>query len=404
MRSAEGDTAQPDSPQLGLRHRPSGVNRFFTAHQHPFHEYLQHSRNVIAQARVDADLDARGKAVIGNAPFELFPANSAPQGKDQRFRRGILLIHGLSDSPYFMRDLAAFFQENGFRVMAILLPGHGTRPGDLLDVDWREWQKTVEYGVGQLALEVDELYLGGYSAGGALSVHQSLRDARVRGLFLFAPALKVSARAAFANMHKAYSWLKPSAKWLSVHADEDRYKYESFPKNAAAQMYALTQTVQKQLLSGRVRIPVYAVVSQDDATVDTSATVAFMSSLPHPANRLVYYFSDAEKIPAGLPEQNVEWVSGIVPAQNIIGSAHTAIVLSPEDAYYGARGEYRNCLHYRTVDTARYHACVAGGEDIVSGEITEKNLGAGTLRRLMYNPNFAVLCKSMQRFIAGLPE
>jgi esterase/lipase len=40
-----------------------------------------------------------------------------------------------------MRHLADFFRQNGFRVMAVLLPGHGTQPGDLLDVTWQEWAR-----------------------------------------------------------------------------------------------------------------------------------------------------------------------------------------------------------------------------------------------------------------------
>ncbi len=75
-----------------------------------------------------------------------------------------------------MRHLAEFFLENGFRVMAVLLPGHGTQPGDLLEVTWQEWAKTVAYGAYKLAEEVDEVYLAGYSTGATLSVYQSLRD------------------------------------------------------------------------------------------------------------------------------------------------------------------------------------------------------------------------------------
>ncbi|MFA5826340.1 MAG: alpha/beta fold hydrolase [Gallionellaceae bacterium] len=397
------DVASATFPLLGIRHRPSRLNSAFTSAQLSFPEYIEHCRDIIAQARAELSADILNKVIEGNAPFELTPADGYSAGKEKAYRRGILLTHGLTDSPYFMRHLAAFFQENGFRVMAVLLPGHGTRPGDLLDVRWQEWVKAVAYGVDKLALEVDEVYLAGFSAGGALSVYQSFCDQRVRGLFLFVPALKVSPKAAWANIHKTYSWLAASAKWLSISPDTDIYKYESFPKNAAAQMYALTQAVRAQIAKSKVLIPVFAAVSQDDATVDTVATVEFMAHAPHPANKLVYYFSSADKIPAGLSKDKIECVNGVFPQLKIISSAHTAIVLPSEDAYYGERGEYCNCIHYCPEDMDKFAACTNQAEQMVQGEITEANLKACMLRRLMYNPNFDTLKIAMRKFIDSLP-
>lgn len=398
-----GGGAQATSPRLELRHRPSGLNTFFCGTQFTFPEYIQHCREMIAQARVGADADELDKIIDGNAPFELKPAEGFPAGKEKTYRRGILLTHGLSDSPYFMRHLAAFFQEQGFRVMAILLPGHGTRPGDLLDVCWQEWAKAVEYGVEQLALEADEIYLGGYSAGGALSVYQSLGDPRIRGLFLFAPALQISSKAAFANFHKLYSWLLPSAQWLDIMPDADIYKYESFAKNAAAQMYALTRAVHARLAQSTLNFPVFAVASQDDVTVDTAATVDFMAQAGHPASRLVYYFSEAERTPAALLKEKIECVPCVFPDKKIISSAHTAIVLPGEDAHYGEGGEYRNGIYYYPREMEKYAACNRQEESVRYGEVTAENLKAGTVCRLMYNPNFTALKHSMQRFIGSLP-
>ena len=92
---------------------------------------------MITEARSRDNCIDLEKIVDGNAPFELKPSGGYHAGREKPYRRGVLLTHGLTDSPYFMRHLAAFFQENGFSVMAVLLPGHGTRPGDLLDTNWR---------------------------------------------------------------------------------------------------------------------------------------------------------------------------------------------------------------------------------------------------------------------------
>jgi esterase/lipase len=402
MPDTGGGVAPATSSQLAARHLPSGLNSRFTAAQLTFPEYIAHARSVIAQAHAGLTADELSKVIEGNTPFELKPAEGFTAGKEKTYQRGILLVHGLTDSPYFMRHLAAVFQESGFRVMAVLLPGHGTQPGDLLDVRWQEWARAVAYGVEQLACEVDEVYLGGYSAGGALSVYQSLRDKRVRGLFLFAPALKISSRAAWANFHKLYSWLMPSAKWLNINSDRDRYKYESFPKNAAAQMYALTQALQLQLAQSKVAIPVFTVMSQDDVTVDAEAIIEFMALASHPLNKLVYYFSQAEKIPARILSKS-ECVSAVFPEKKIISSAHTALVLPGEDPYYGEQGTYCNCIHYYPEEREKYAACNESSMQLPQGEITDENLKSGTMRRLMHNPNFASLEIALRQFIDHLP-
>lgn len=390
------------TPPLEARHRPSGLNDTFNGSRSSFAGYVAATRDMLFQAHAKlgaADLD---KIVDGNAPFDLQPPAGSPAGQSKAYRRGVLLTHGLLGSPYVMRHLARFFQRNGFRVMAILLPGHGTQPGDLLDVRWPEWAKAVAYGVDRLSEEADEVYLAGYSTGGALSVHQSLGDARVRGLFLFSPAFRISPRAAWANWHRLYSWLIPSGKWLTIKPDRDTYKYESVTKHAAAQTYALTRALDARLQRHGIGIPVFAATSAEDATVDTPATVEFIARARHPSSKLVLYTPAPEALPPGIPPERIELVDSVIPEQRILGFAHTSIVLPAEDTHYGAAGEYCNCLHYYPDDLEKYAACLKPSEQDWQGEVTTKNLAAGTLRRLMYNPKFAQLEASMQRFIDKL--
>ncbi len=393
------DALEAATPNLEARHRPSGLNSSFTGSQLAFADYVARSRDMLGRARSRLGVADLEKIVDGNAPFELLPLAGLPAGQNKPYRRGVLLTHGLTDSPYFMRHLAAFFQESGFRVMAVLLPGHGTQPGDLLDVSWREWAKTVAYGADRLAEEVDEIYLAGFSAGAALSVYQSLRDDRVRGLFLFSPAFEISPRAAWANWHRLYSWLMPPAKWVDIMPDHDIYKYESFPKNAAAQMYALTKELGAQLRQHAPDIPVFAVASEDDATVHTQATLEFMARSCNPCSKLVLYTTGAGKPPGGIAVEKLELVNSVVPEQKILSSAHTAIVLPGYDEHYGRAGEYSSCHHYYPGDMEKYAACNQHPEQTWQGELTGQNLKAGMLRRLMYNPNFAALKVSMQQFI-----
>lgn len=390
------------APPLEARHDASGLNTLCNGDQLTFADYVSRNRDMIRKVRSATLTSNLDKAVDGNAPFELEPSGSDTAGKEKKYRRGILLTHGLSDSPYFMRYLAAFFQRNGFRVMAVLLPGHGTRPGDMLDVSWQEWAKAVAYGTDQLAAEVDEVYLGGYSAGGALSIYQSLQDKRVRALFLFAPALAITHEAAFACLHKWVSWLIPRQKWVHIKPDIDIYKYESFAKNTATQMYQLTLAVSAQLKQHELNIPIFTVATADDNTVNTSATVEFMARQSNPRNKLILYTTDATKLAQSVSDQKTEWVNSVIPEQRILSSAHTAILIPPKDEHYGIDGDYANCAHYYPGNMDKYEACKKHHKENWRGELTEKNLETGVLLRLMYNPNFSALKNSIQRFIDNL--
>ncbi|MGC2167270.1 MAG: alpha/beta fold hydrolase [Gallionella sp.] len=378
--------------------------------QYSFSEYASRTRDMLRSIHASKPADIREKIVYGNSPFELSPPFGSNAGLNRKFKRGVLLTHGLSDSPYFMRHLGALFQEKGFRVMAVLLPGHGTQPGDLLNVSWKEWANEVAYGVEQLSHEVDEIYLAGFSAGGALSIYQSLVDARVKGLFLFSPALKISRKAMLAKFHKLYSWLIPSGRWLDIKPDLDIFKYESFPKNAAAQMYALTREVNELLERRMVDIPVFVAASADDATVDVSATLAFAGSAGNPRNKIVLYIANPNRIQSAVKSAAgshyrvcIEFVNSVIPEMNIVSSSHAAIVLPPDDAHYGIDGDYTACAHYYPRDIKRYSACVKYPQKCLLGEVTKSNLKLGLLRRLMYNPKFDELKSAIKSFIDSLP-
>ncbi|NOT81366.1 MAG: alpha/beta fold hydrolase [Gallionella sp.] len=389
--------------QLESRYQPSELNTRFIGEQWSFGEYVLHTRKMLSEVHTRrAGVNAE-KIIEGNAPFELKPATEHSSGQAKQYRRGILLVHGLTDSPYFMLHLGEFFQAQGFRVMAILLPGHGTRPGDLLGVTWREWAKAVAYGTDKLHEEADEIYLAGFSVGGALSVAHSLIDTRIRGIFLFSPALKITPRAALAHLHKLYSWLVPSAKWVDIKPDSDHYKYESLTKNAVYQTHLLIKNLNAQLKSHPLNIPVFAAASVDDVTVDSSATIQFMASAPHPNNHLVLYGNDIEKKPKNFPTEKLEWVNSAFPEKKILSSAHTAIVLPPEDPHYGAKGSYSNCHHYFPDEMEKYEMCTKHPQRMLQGEISAENLKLGTVKRLMFNPNFEALKISMQKFIGNLP-
>jgi esterase/lipase len=376
---------------LSERHKPSGKNSRFAFEGLSFDEYIAQTRQRILQARTDLTTENRDRIVEANTPFALTPDAASAKAP----RRGILLAHGLTDSPYSMRALGRFFQAQGFWVKAILLPGHGTRPGDLLEVTWQEWARAIQFGVDVLARETDAVYLAGFSTGGTLSIYQALRDLRVKGLYLFSPAVAVSPFGFLANWHKLYSWAYPPGVWMDLQEDTDLAKYESFPFNAGDQVYLLTREIQRLLTDQTMPLPLFIAASEDDSTVRTEATLEFFEQAAHPSKRMLLYGTGTKALPT-----QVERISSVLPDQRVISSAHTAIVIPPDDPHYGAQGDYASCGHYFGKGE-KYRLCKNRKEDLL-GEVSRENLQKGIIRRLTYNPHYDDMTAHLASHIRSL--
>lgn len=375
------------------------MNSRFLYENVTFDAYIDQMKNVISTTRTDITPNSAQRIISANSPFELQPTQKAcPKSENGVYANGILLIHGLTDSTFSMRDLANYFHSKCFLVRAILLPGHGTVPGDLLSVTFNEWIKATQYGIESFSGKVNHLYLGGFSTGGSLSVYQSLKRNDIKGLFLFSPAIKIKSKFGFmANWHKAISWALEERKWLETFDDKDFAKYESFAKNGADQIYLLTQENEHLRQHKQITIPMFIAVSQDDMTVDTGATISFFRAQTHPQSKMILYTSD-NKIQD--KDKRIKRVQSSFPKQHILDLSHLAIPISPENSHYGKNGDYTNCLHYLNEEEKMLQC--QKQNNTPRGEITKKNLDKTLLRRVTYNPAFQDMTKDMDFFLKSL--
>ena len=174
-------------------------------------QYLRREEALFAE--VQAHLGAKAGPTLAGVSWNRFVATSpsaparAPRDWNRTFevvppviRAGALMIHGLTDSPYWMRVLADTYRAQGFHVVVLRLPGHGTIPGSLAAVDWRDWYGAVELAVRHVAERAGPgrpLHIGGFSTGGALTTLYSLRALadsslpRPTQLVLFSPAIGI---------------------------------------------------------------------------------------------------------------------------------------------------------------------------------------------------------------------
>src|SRR5262249_43499519 len=127
----------------------------------PFSEYINNCRTLIQDRRPDLQVPSSNAGLIleANTPFELYPTGS----DSKKLKYGALLVHGLFDCPFSLRDIGLQLQKQGVLCRSILLPGHGTKPSDLLHISYEDWIESVRFGVESLKSEVDQIFLIGYS-------------------------------------------------------------------------------------------------------------------------------------------------------------------------------------------------------------------------------------------------
>lgn len=340
------------------------------------------------------------------APFELHNKDS---------KKGILLIHGLTDSPFLFHDLAAHFFDSGISVRTLLLPGHGTAASDLIDVDSKDWEQAANYGIERMLKDFDEVYLGGFSTGGALILNYLMQKESVapgvKGTLLWAPASKANSDLIWAAGIVDYL---PFVDWSDKEADIDFAKYESFPYNAAAQVHRLMKQINGS--NSRTRnmqdIPLLTIVSEVDQTISSDATMSLIAEWHDPINRpntgndTLIYYGNKEKVTSQLPS-TIKILNPVCDGKEhckaIKGIAHTATTNSPLNPHYGQQGTYRNCNHY-VDDIAAYRQCKKG-ENVVLGETTPANLQQNSaLRRLTYNPYYSEMLAEIDAFISRTSE
>lgn len=105
---------------------------------------------------------------------------------------GVFLAHGYTATTAEIRPLAEKFHARGYSVAAPLLPGHGTRPGDLNRVRWREWAATGQATLNQLLATCEHVFVSGESMGGLVALHLASKNPGVCGVLLYAPAIMLN--------------------------------------------------------------------------------------------------------------------------------------------------------------------------------------------------------------------
>lgn len=362
----------------------------------------------------------------------------------------VVLLHGLTDTPYSLRYIAQNYRQRGYVAVSIRLPAHGTVPAGLTDVVWQDWLAATRLAVRtaqNIAGNKVPLHMVGFSNGGALAMKYTLdtlddpKLAKPQRVVLISPMIGITRFARFAGIAGWPAFFPAFAKaaWLGVVPEFNPFKYNSFPVNGARQSFQLTQALQKQITAnsrdnnmGKLP-PILTFQSVMDSTVSTRAVItALYNQLPANGSEVVLFDlnqavsfgpllrsssyttlprllprpprnykativtnvtsestdTHARTIAAGQTTETTEML-GITYLPDIFSLSHVALPFPLSDPLYGRYPEPRN----------QYG--ISLGTFAARGERAVLVVGLDSLMRLSSNPFFPYLLKRIDENISS---
>ena len=380
----------PDKPYYK---KSPAVQAFDYQSNTSFFQYVSNTKAYLKKNRVFFDPLKQKEELEMVAPFEWkLPASCSDS------KRGILMVYGLSDTAFVMRDLAKELNKQCLLVRTILLPGHGTRPKDLSDIEYQDWIEAVDYGINSLKKDVDQVYIAGFSLGGLLTANALLDHEDLKGAILIAPALGVNMPMLTWNA----TWLRHFKDWLDVDPPTQAARYQSMPTNGIAQTYMLSQYFNSRLKKHKtIETPVLLIQSMEDIAIQPELNLdLFKQHMSHSKSMAIVYSGDTSSIE---PFAGLELVNSYLPKEKIINFSYLSLPYAPTNKSYGVKGSYKACgLHVGLVSAKEAEDCIKS-EDNWMGELeTGDKDKYYPFQRLTYNPLFHSMEVQIDSYLKAL--
>ncbi len=231
---------------------------------------------------------------LHGSPYLLRPEGQAP-GKARR--TGVMLVHGFATTPAELRPYAEHLREQGYTVLGVRLPGHGTSILDLEDRHRHEWLAQVREAYEIMTAFTDEVVLVGFSTGAAVALQLAAENPpKLARVISLAAPLKVRD----SNMHLLPLGMALRAVLARLPLVADVLRFYTYDRDISGKVYhrvPLTALNQLRLTIAdmwdnlpQVRVPVLVVQGLLDRTV-----------VPQSALRIYRRLGSAEKVLRWIP-------------------------------------------------------------------------------------------------------
>ena len=173
-----------------------------------------------------------------------------------RTENAIVLVHGLTDSPFYMTAIAEYFHKFlGYNVYMPLLQYHGLKhPEGMAGVSLTQWKNNVRFAIGHATESADRVSIGGLSTGGALAFYFGCTDPVITGdIYLFSAALGLyggrsggfSGIIEFLLRSPLVGFMDNGKRLAGSHP----YRYDRVPLSSAGELARLIQAINGLLKS-----------------------------------------------------------------------------------------------------------------------------------------------------------
>ena len=221
--------------------------------------------------------------------------------------KSVVLVHGLSDSPFFMTAIGEFFfNKLRHNVYMPLLHCHGLRePNGMEEVDLAEWQENVAFAIEKARAASKEVSIGGLSTGGTLSFHAAMTNPGVTGtLYLFSAALDL-AGGLVGQIKERLARFPGMADFLELFEGNkdliglNPYRYASVDKDGARELAKLIKETDALTRKIKAAKPLTRKIFADHSECDDTASIQGIEAiqkLTAPGRFTFFRLRKAEKV------------------------------------------------------------------------------------------------------------
>ena len=237
---------------------------------------------------------------------------------------GVLCLHGLGGTPHSVLPLTAASHGAGYQTVAPKLPGHGSAPADLIDIDWADLFAGVVDVAESLASRVEGIAVVGQSMGATLALQLATERDFVRGVAAINPVVlpaDVDATEHLQFLLERGSVMQPAGDPDLRDPGAHDSAYIELPVHALLQLGVGAGIVHDRL--DRISVPLLVVSSDHDAVVDPANADELAARARGPVTRL--HLPNSGHVAALdldrelLCEQLLTWLAGLTDESGTAG-------------------------------------------------------------------------------------